>query len=136
VEDTIRQKLRDQFDSSLSRFDLMAQLERHPNGLTMGELTRRIMVSGGNTTAIVDQLENEKLVRRLVAPTDRRSFKVVLTPSGRKSFVQMAKAHEKWVVEMFGDLNATRHKQLHDLLGLLKASIRDSQSPAISKDKP
>ena len=56
IEDNIRQKLRTQFDTSLSRFDLMAQLERHPEGLTMGELSRRMMVSGGNTTVIVDQL--------------------------------------------------------------------------------
>ena len=45
----IRQRLRNSFDITLARFDLMAQLERHPEGLTMGELSRRMMVSGGNS---------------------------------------------------------------------------------------
>ena len=67
IEETIRQKLREKFDITLSRFDLMAQLERHREGLTMGELSRRMMVSGGNITVIVDQLEKEQLVQRKVA---------------------------------------------------------------------
>jgi len=57
IEDTVRQRLREQFDITLPRFDLMAQLEREREGLSMGELSRRMMVTGGNVTAIVDQLE-------------------------------------------------------------------------------
>ena len=72
IEDIVRQNLREQFDISLPRFDLMAQLERHRDGLTMGELSRRMMVSGGNITAIVDQLEKEQLVQRQVALADRK----------------------------------------------------------------
>jgi DNA-binding MarR family transcriptional regulator len=67
IEDTIRTNLREEFGITLPRFDLMAQLERHPDGLSMGELSRRMMVTGGNITTIVDQLENEKLVMRLMS---------------------------------------------------------------------
>jgi DNA-binding MarR family transcriptional regulator len=136
VEETIRQKLREQFNITLSRFDLMAQLERHKEGLTMGELSRRMMVSGGNITVIVDQLEKEQLVQRQVAATDRRSFRVLLTASGRKSFARMALAHERWVVDLFSGLDERAQEQLNQLLGHLKTGIHRQNAPLIAKEKP
>ena len=135
IEDIIRQNLRDQFDISLPRFDLMAQLERHRDGLTMGELSRRMMVSGGNITAIVNQLEKEQLVQRQVALADRRSFKVLLTPLGRKSFSQMAIAHEQWVIEIFSELSDQRQKQLANILGNLKVRIRQNYGNVKHQEK-
>lgn len=135
VEDTIRQNLREQFGITLSRFDLMAQLERHTEGLTMGELSRRMMVSGGNITVIVDQLESESLVQRKTAVTDRRSFRVCLTPSGRKAFARMAIAHEEWVMALFGGLSDKQQEQLNTLLGHLKSGIHKHQS-ATSTETP
>ena len=121
IEDTIRQRLREQFDITLPRFDLMAQLEREPKGLSMGELSRRMMVTGGNVTTIVDQLERETLVQRQAKPADRRAFVVSLTPAGRKAFAAMAKAHERWIVELFSPLSDADQSQLHGLLGILKS---------------
>ncbi len=121
IEDTIRQRLREQFGITLPRFDLMAQLERESEGLTMGELSRRMMVTGGNVTTIVDQLEKEQLVQRQNMPGDRRAFRVRLTPAGRKAFAAMASAHESWVVELFSPLSARQQEQLHKLLGTLKS---------------
>jgi DNA-binding MarR family transcriptional regulator len=135
IEDIIRQNLRNQFDISLPRFDLMAQLERHRDGLTMGELSRRMMVSGGNITAIVDQLEKEQLVQRQVALADRRSFKVLLTPLGRKSFSQMAIAHEQWVIEIFSELSDHHQKQLANILGNLKVRIRQNYGNVKHQEK-
>lgn len=123
IEDAIRQRLREHFGITLARFDLMAQLERHPEGLTMGELSRRMMVSGGNITVIVDQLEKEQLVQRQIAATDRRSFRVLLTTTGRKSFTRMAQQHEQWVVELFASLSTRQQAQLHSLLGHLKTRL-------------
>ena len=120
IEDTIRQRLREQFGITLPRFDLMAQLEREREGLTMGELSRRMMVTGGNVTAIVDQLEAEGLVQRQPLPGDRRAFRVSLTGTGRKTFATMAQTHEGWVVELLAPLNAREQAQLHKLLGTLK----------------
>ena len=85
IEDTIRQRLREQFGITLPRFDLMAQLEREPEGLSMGELSRRMMVTGGKVTTIVDQLEKEQVVQRQSLPGDRRAFRVNLTAAGRKA---------------------------------------------------
>ncbi len=120
IEDTIRQRLREQFDITLPRFDLMAQLEREPQGLTMGEISRRMMVTGGNVTAIVDQLEKEQLVVRQALPGDRRIYSIRLTPGGQKTFAAMAKAHEAWVVELLAALNEREQSQLYKLLGVVK----------------
>lgn len=131
IEDTIRQRLREQFGITLPRFDLMAQLEREPQGLAMGELSRRMMVTGGNITSIVDQLEKEQLVQRHPQPGDRRAFAVMLTAAGREAFAAMATAHEAWVVELLSPLPAAQQEQLHQLLGSLK-----SGQPAFAAIKP
>ena len=127
VEDKIRQKLRESFDITLPRFDLMAQLERHPDGLSMGELSRRMMVTGGNITAIVDQLEKEKLVLREVGANDRRSFTVKLTQAGKDAFTDMAIAHEAWVADIFEGLSVDQQSQLYTLLGAMKKNLQKQE---------
>ena len=130
VEDKIRQKLRESFDITLPRFDLMAQLERHPDGLTMGELSRRMMVTGGNITTIVDQLEKEKLVVREVGVNDRRSFTVKLTQAGRDAFGDMAIAHEAWVADLFEGLSVNQQTELYTLLGAMKKNLQKQEEMA------
>ena len=130
VEDKIRQKLRESFDITLPRFDLMAQLERHPDGLTMGELSRRMMVTGGNITTIVDQLEREKLVVREVGVNDRRSFTVKLTQAGRDAFADMAIAHEAWVADLFEGLSVNQQTELYTLLGAMKKNLQKQEETA------
>ena len=123
IEDTIRQRLREQFDITLPRFDLMAQLERHPEGLKMGEISKRLMVTGGNVTGVTDQLVKEGLVTREGMPQDRRAYIVKLTAGGRKAFQRMAHEHEQWVAGLFGELGEKDRKQLHGLLGELKQAL-------------
>jgi DNA-binding MarR family transcriptional regulator len=127
VEDKIRQKLRESFDITLPRFDLMAQLERHPDGLSMGELSRRMMVTGGNITTIVDQLEKESLVLRVVGVNDRRSFTVKLTQAGKDAFTDMAIAHEAWVADLFEGLSVDQQSQLYTLLGAMKKNLQKQE---------
>ncbi len=127
VEDKIRHKLRETFDITLPRFDLMAQLERHPDGLGMGELSRRMMVTGGNITTIVDQLEKEQLVLRQVGLSDRRSFTVKLTQAGREAFANMAVAHEEWVADLFSGLSNNQQSQLYTLLGAMKKNLEKQE---------
>ena len=120
IERRVRSGLREEFGTTLPRFDLMAQLERHPEGLKMNELSRLLMVTGGNITAIVDQLEKEGQVERLDDSADRRAFRIRLTRSGEKSFLEMARAHEQWVVELLGGLSRKEHDELLKLLAKLK----------------
>jgi DNA-binding MarR family transcriptional regulator len=126
VQAELRKRLRNEFDTTLPRFDLMAQLERHPEGLKMTELSRRLMVTGGNVTGITDQLEKESLVVRDADPNDRRSISVRLTPEGRALFDRMAIAHEQWVVEMFGGLSLDEKSRTHQRLGKLKKHLLDN----------
>jgi DNA-binding MarR family transcriptional regulator len=123
IEGEIRSRLRTTFDITLPRYDLMSQLERHPEGLKMGELSKRMMVTGGNVTGITDQLVNEGLVVRDNNPRDRRAYLLKLTPRGRKIFGEMAKAHEPWVIELFAGLSETDKQRLYALLASLKAHV-------------
>jgi DNA-binding MarR family transcriptional regulator len=113
IEAPLRTRLREQFEGSLPRFDLMAQLDRHAGGLKMSELSRRLMVTGGNVTGLTDKLVTEGLVERRDHPEDRRACTVSLTPEG-------------WVVELLGGLTAAQQAQLFELLGRLKGSISPS----------
>jgi DNA-binding MarR family transcriptional regulator len=123
VEGRVRQNLQSTFDTTLPRFDLMAQLERAPQGLKMSELSQRMMVTGGNVTGITDGLEKEGLVVREVDSADRRVYRVRLTAEGERQFRRMAAEHERWVIDLFGALSPRQKKQLMDLLGELKEHL-------------
>ncbi|NML42948.1 MarR family transcriptional regulator [Ramlibacter sp. G-1-2-2] len=130
VEKQVRTLLRERFDTTLPRFDLMAQLERAPAGLKMNELSRRMMVTGGNVTGITDQLVTEGLVERIDVEGDRRAYRVRLTPKGRKLFNDMARQHEDWIVEAFSSLNEKDIGTLHKLLGKVKDHASTRQESA------
>ena len=123
VESQVRGRLRTEFNTTLPRFDLLAQLERYPGGLKMSELSRRLMVSGGNVTGLTDQLEKEGLVARTDDPEDRRAYTVKLTATGRTRFARMAAMHEQWVVELFAGLSSSEKAQVHRLLAKLKLHL-------------
>ena len=120
IEKQVRTHLREQWSTTLPRFDLMAQLERNPDGLKMNELSRRMMVTGGNVTGITDQLVAEGLVERIDVEGDRRAYRIRLTPQGRKQFGEMAQAHESWIVAAFEGLSPCEIEALHALLGKVK----------------
>jgi DNA-binding MarR family transcriptional regulator len=127
VETRVRRLLQERFATTLPRFDLMAQLERSPQGLKMGELSRRLMVTGGNVTGVTDMLEREGLVARSADPADRRAWRVRLTPAGRRTFRAMAEEHERWIVEAFSGLTRKDTTELFELLGRLKNQLRASE---------
>ncbi|GIL39682.1 MarR family winged helix-turn-helix transcriptional regulator [Roseiterribacter gracilis] len=126
IENEIRSRLLQSFDTTLPRFDLMAQLDRVPEGLTMGALSARLMVSNGNTTGIVERLVAEGLVKRTVSNADRRSTTVSLTAKGRNAFKVMATQHESWIRELFTEIDPATTKRLLTLLGETKDAVRKS----------
>ncbi|HWP17672.1 MAG TPA: MarR family transcriptional regulator [Burkholderiaceae bacterium] len=129
METEIRRRLRARFGISLARFDYLAQLHRHPDGLRMNALSRYLMVTGGSITGLTDELEKEGMVVREPAPDDRRAFLLKLTPHGRETFEAMAEEHESWVVELFSDLRLADRKTLYDLLGHLRAHMAARTNP-------
>jgi len=126
IENKIRLRLRREFNMTLPRFDLMAQLERSSDGLRMNEISRRLMVSGGNVTGITDQLEREGLVARTPCPGDRRAFTVKLTDTGLKRFREMAARHELWIIELLGGLSRDEKEAMINELGKVKTHINSS----------
>lgn len=122
VEGSIRRRLREAFDVTLPRFDLMAQLDKTPSGMTLGELSSRMMVSNGNVTGLVERLVSDGLIDRRPAPKDRRAQIVSLTAEGRRTFRTMARAHEGWIAEIFEGLSPSDTETLMRMLAKTKTS--------------
>lgn len=123
IEREVRQKLRERFDTTIARFDLLSQLDRAPKGLTMGELSSRLMVTNGNVTGLTDALLREGLVSRAPEPGDRRSLRIRLTQAGKQFFDAMTPVHEAWIDGLMTGLTRAEMAHLLELLGKLKQSL-------------
>ena len=120
IESEVRQRLREHFNTTLPRFDLLAQLERVEDGLLLGELSRRMMVSNGNVTGLAERLAQSGLIERNTLEADRRAVRVRLTAKGRQVFGEMAAAHAEWIAELFADLGEDEQKALWSRLGKIE----------------
>ena len=136
IESRIRLLLRRDFNTTVPRFDLMAQLERSAGGLRMSELSKRLMVSGGNVTGITDQLEREGLVARTPCPGDRRAHTVKLTEMGLKRFREMAARHELWVIELLSGLTRDEKETMINELWKVKAHINSAARTPSQRSQP
>ena len=112
IEAELREKLRAEFDTTLPRFDVMAALSRHPEGLKMSQLSGVLRVSNGNVTGIVDRLADDGLLERVAVPGDRRASRVRLTEAGRAQFSAQADAHERWISDIMGDFEGEEAERL------------------------
>jgi len=133
IEQEIRARLRQRFDTTLPRFDYLAQLERHPEGLRMNALSRYLMVTGGNVTGLTDQLVAEGWVQRSPDRFDRRSMIVKLTSNGRKKFLLMAEAHEAWLVEMFDGFGTGQRDSLYEFLGQFRVHLAREETDSLGE---
>jgi DNA-binding MarR family transcriptional regulator len=124
ISGQIRRNLRSHFDITLPRFDLMAQLYREPDGLRLSELSKRMMVSNGNLTGLVERLVQEGLVLRETDPDDRRAFNVRLSESGFASFAEFAAENERFIKALFRSVDQPTMEALMDNLHHLKSSVR------------
>ncbi|MES0862614.1 MarR family transcriptional regulator [Ruegeria sp. SCPT10] len=116
VQAELRRRLRDNHDTTLPRFDVMAALSRYPDGLKMSELSDYLKVSNGNITGIIDRLAEEGLALRVAVPGDRRAMIARLTPKGTKAFADLAQHHEEWIDDRLGNLTREDAKTLTRLL--------------------
>jgi DNA-binding MarR family transcriptional regulator len=123
IENQISSRLRSEFDTTLPRFDVMAQLARFPDGLLMSDLSQRLMVSNGNITGLTDNLERDGFVERILLPQDRRARKVRLTDKGRAAFDLMAVTHASWIHAWLSSLSREEQQVFYLLLGKLKQGI-------------
>lgn len=129
IEQTIAQRLRDTFDTTLPRFDMLAALDRAGDqGLTMGEAAGMLMVSNGNITGLAARLKADGLIESLPG-RDRRVQRIRLTPLGRTRFDAMAAAHEHWIETLFAGLDDVEVDDLTHLLERTKRSLQPHTEP-------
>jgi DNA-binding MarR family transcriptional regulator len=124
VEGELRRLMREHFGTTLARFDALAQLDRFPDGLTMSELSRHLMVSHGNVTGLIDRLADERLVERRTDQRDRRIQRVTLTSEGKTLFDTMVPLHRQWLAALLQDVPSQTRADLAELLGQMKRSVR------------
>jgi DNA-binding MarR family transcriptional regulator len=129
IEGTVRSRLREKFDVTLPRFDLMAQLDRAPDGMTLSDVSKRMMVSNGNVTGLVERLVESGHLDRRTSESDRRVQVIRLTKLGRAEFRRMAAEHETWIAEIFSDLTPKDVRELMRLLAKTKGSAQKCASP-------
>lgn len=130
VEQEIRVMLREKYAMTLPRFELLAALDRVPDGLTMGELSRWLMVTKGNITGIAERLSEDGFIKRQPTPTDRRSFVVTLTPRGRKLFKEMETEYETFLDQIFAEISIDDSDSFTGVLAKVKEvieSMREQQ---------
>jgi len=130
IESVMQSRIMSAFGISLARFDLMSQLERVGGGLTMSEVSRRMMVSNGATTSLVDKLVEDGLVQREAHPEDRRTTLLHLTDQGRARFLAMAREHEKWIISLLAGLDESAKQDLLGGLGALKHHLEKLDAEA------
>lgn len=130
MEKRVKRRLAERFGATLPRFDVLAALDRHPEGMTMGALSSSLLVSNGNVTGLVQALAKDGHVSMSPSPADRRASIVRLTPGGRSYFADLAEAHHGWIDEMVAGLSREERDALYNLLGALKASIAQAEEAA------
>ncbi|PZQ22457.1 MAG: MarR family transcriptional regulator [Sphingopyxis macrogoltabida] len=123
IEKRLKRRFADQHGITLPRFDVMAALDRHPEGMTMGQLSQALLVSNGNVTGVVQTLLRDRYLSIAPSPTDGRASIVRLTPLGQECFSGLAEAHHEWVDMMLAGLTRDQRTTLFDLLGALKDSL-------------
>ena len=123
IEQRLRSRFRQDFSVTLPQFDVLSELERVGNKMTMSELSRELMVSNGNVTGVIDRLEKNAFVTRTRAEHDRRVQYIELTAKGRNAFEGMAESHERWLDEMMSGLSTTDMGELQKLLLKARSSV-------------
>jgi DNA-binding MarR family transcriptional regulator len=128
IEGEVRSRLRERFDVTLPRFDLMAQLDKVPEGMTLSDVSKRMMVSNGNVTGLVERLVESGHLDRRTSDADRRVQVIRLTKIGRAEFRKMAEEHQLWISDIFGDLAPKDVRELMRLLAKTKTSAQKAAS--------
>lgn len=128
ISQEVRRRLRNEFGATLPQFDLLAQLYRERDGLRLGELSKRTMVTNGNVTGLVERLESDGLVVRETPDGDRRVTVARLTAKGEELFSAMADAHESWLRDMMADVDPAIISELWQDIGEVKASVNNHLS--------
>jgi DNA-binding MarR family transcriptional regulator len=112
VERSLRRHFNHVFRSSLPRYDVLMALVHFPDGLTMGQLASKLMVSKGNMTGVVRRLQQNNCVRQASSRHDRRVRVVTLTSKGRTLWEQMHGEYRSVIEDVLSQLSKTESRLL------------------------
>jgi DNA-binding MarR family transcriptional regulator len=113
-----------EFDLSVAKFDVLAQLDRYKEGMALGQLSQNLKVSGGNVSGLVQRLLADGLITREMSREDRRSFIVRLTPKGEALFKKAAAVHRKHLSKRFEKVSARELERAFTVLRSLVQEVR------------
>ncbi len=99
----------------------------HLGPLKVGEICEKMLVSGGNMTLVLDNLEKLNFVERRPSKKDRRSIEVKLTPKGKRVFNKYFVKHADYITDLFSVLSIKEQKQLAALLKKLGVGIAQTK---------
>jgi MarR family transcriptional regulator, 2-MHQ and catechol-resistance regulon repressor len=113
-----------QFDLTPAQFDVISTLG-NTNGMSMGEIGEKTLITKGTLTGVIDRLIQKDLVRRETPEDNRRSVIVQLTPKGQETFEQVFPAHIAHLKNRFEQLEESELDLLKILLSRLRQSFQD-----------
>jgi DNA-binding MarR family transcriptional regulator len=125
------------FDVTLPTFDILVQINRPPLGPTMGELSKRLMVSKGSVTDLIERLEKRDFVVRQQDRHDGRVQHVYLTAKAARLLDRVIPAHDAQIEQAMAGLGRDDLEALHGALGELKAGLRlpEGRKPQGRRDR-
>ena len=117
LEGEVSRRLREGFGQSLSRFDVLSQLERAKTGrLAITQLSSQLIASSGNISRLLDRMESDGLLRRNYLEGDRRVIEIEMTEAGKNLFAGMAASQRKWIDDLMLDFPEQKKEDLFALL--------------------
>lgn len=100
----------------------------HLGPLPLGEISRKRLVSGGNVTCVIDNLEKDGLVERVSSKDDRRVIVAQLTSKGLKLFHAIFPKHSEFLVGLAAVLTLEEQESLCQLLRKLGLALMREQA--------
>ena len=96
----------------------------HLGPQTIGQLTRKLLSTGGNMTVVIDNLEKDGLVYRANSKEDRRATVVRLTPKGKNLFDHIFPTHAEEITRLASVLSEQEQQELGRLLKKLGLTLQ------------
>ncbi len=125
--------LSERFGLSVPKFDVLSHLHRYPEGLAMGELSRKLKVSNGNVSGLIARLGKDGYLHKEMTKDDRRSFRARLTDHGRRVFEEALDVHRQVVAAAMA---SSPTPQIDRLTEGLKALVKGNGADGRRDDRP
>jgi DNA-binding MarR family transcriptional regulator len=109
---------------SVAKFEFLAQVERYPEGITLGKVSENLKVTSGNVSGLVRRLLADGLITKKMSQEDRRSFIVRFTPKGKKLFDKANALHADTLEKCFSDIPLEGLERSLSALRFLSAGLQ------------